>query len=62
MDKDQKLMTVAELAQRLDIGQAKIRSMVRNGELPHLRVGNQPRFNWDEVVTALRNPLTEVAA
>tara|TARA_R110002072_G_scaffold264409_1_gene423102 strand:- start:7209 stop:7409 length:201 start_codon:yes stop_codon:yes gene_type:complete len=58
----EKLLTVAELAKRLDVGQAKARAMVLSGDLPCLRVGNSVRFEWDEVVIALRVARTEEVA
>jgi excisionase family DNA binding protein len=50
-----KLLTTAELARRLDVGQDKIRALAKAGRIPSVQVGaNGRRFVWAEVMTALR--------
>jgi excisionase family DNA binding protein len=50
-----KLLTAAELARRLDVGQDKVRVLAREGRIPSLTVGtNGLRFDWHEVLRALR--------
>ena len=58
---EQELIDVTTLARRLDVGQGKVRKMVRCGKLPCLRVGNTLRFDWAEVVAELRDPSEEAA-
>lgn len=43
------LMTMSEIAQELNNSPHTIRSWVRAGFIPHLRVGRQIRFDLDEV-------------
>jgi excisionase family DNA binding protein len=50
-----KLLTTAELARRLDVGQDKIRALAKAGRIPSVQVGaNGRRFDWAEVMAALR--------
>ncbi|MEO6594755.1 MAG: hypothetical protein ABIP94_08385 [Planctomycetota bacterium] len=50
-----KLLTAAELARRLHVGQDKVRTLAREGHIPSLTVGaNGLRFDWHEVLLALR--------
>ena len=51
---DHRLLTVADLAQRLSVGHQKVRELARSGAIPSLPIGNSLRFDWSEVVTALR--------
>jgi excisionase family DNA binding protein len=52
---DEKLLRTRELARRLAVGQDKVRDMAREGLIPSVRVGaNGLRFDWDEVIAALR--------
>lgn len=52
---DERLLTTRELARRLAIGQGKVRSMVRDGLIPGVRIEpNGWRFDWNEVLRALR--------
>jgi excisionase family DNA binding protein len=53
MDRE-KLLTVDELARRLDIGHEKVRELAREGRIPCLHVGKTMRFVWAEVCDALR--------
>jgi excisionase family DNA binding protein len=48
-----KMLTVAELARRLDVGQEKVRELARDGRIPFLRVGKTMRFEWAAVRAAL---------
>lgn len=51
----QKLLTVDELARRLDIGAPKVRQLARAARIPFLSIGrNSLRFEFDKVVEALR--------
>ncbi len=51
---ESRLLTTDELARRLHVGSAKIRDLARAGRIPSIRVGKALRFDWREVVTALR--------
>ena len=51
----EKLLTVQELARRLDVGQCKVRNLAHEGRIPSVQVGpNGMRFDWQEVLAALR--------
>ena len=51
----EKLLTVQELARRLDVGQDKVRDLARSGRIPFVQVSrNGLRFVWDDVLQALR--------
>ena len=52
---NEKLLTVEELARRLDVGQNKIRDLAREGRIPSVQVGRNRRFDWLEVLAALRS-------
>lgn len=56
-----RLLTVAELARRLSLGDATVRKLARAGQLPALQVGGQLRFRWADVVEALRLAPTQKA-
>ena len=43
------LLTVHEVAERLRSGEHTIRRLIKNGELPALRVGQQYRIDGDEL-------------
>jgi excisionase family DNA binding protein len=43
------LLTVHEVAERLRSGEHTIRRLIRSGELPALRVGQQYRIDGDEL-------------
>ncbi len=49
-----KLLTTRELQERLQLDRVTIYRMVREGELPALRVGGQWRFSNDAITTWLR--------
>jgi excisionase family DNA binding protein len=38
------LLTVADVARRLRVSKASVYKLVANGQLPHVRIGNQIRF------------------
>ena len=38
------MLTVAEAAQRLRVSRATVYKLVAEGQLPHVRIGNQIRF------------------
>lgn len=58
----EKLLTVQELARRLDVGQDKVRDLARCGRIPSVQVGaNGLRFDWREVIEALRAPARPAA-
>jgi len=44
-----KLLNVADLAERFQVGESKIRQLVRDEGLPHLRLGKHLRFRPDAV-------------
>ena len=54
MNSNEKLLTVAELARRLDVGEDKVRAMAKRGEIPSVKVGNGRRFVWADVLAALQ--------
>lgn len=56
MTNTEKLLTVQELARRLDVGRQKVRELARSGSIPFLCVGGAMRFQWGAVVQALANP------
>ena len=43
------LMTVADVAKRCNISTVTVRRLVRNGDLPFIRVGGQLRFDRDQL-------------
>ena len=51
---DTRLMTREELAQALNVTTRHIYNLEKQG-LPVLRVGGRVRYDWDEVMTFLRN-------
>ncbi|MBL8753823.1 MAG: helix-turn-helix domain-containing protein [Planctomycetes bacterium] len=54
MDTNDKLLTTAELARRLDVSQDKLRALAKDGEIPSVLVGVGRRFFWPDVLMALR--------
>jgi excisionase family DNA binding protein len=51
----QQLLTVEDVAKRLDASVLTIRRWVREGQLPALRLGGRfIRLDWEEVVAALK--------
>ena len=44
-----KLLNVADLAQRFQVGASKIRQLVRDEGLPHVRLGKHLRFHPEAV-------------
>ncbi|MFT3914873.1 MAG: helix-turn-helix domain-containing protein [Anaeromyxobacteraceae bacterium] len=48
-----RLLTVREVAARLNVCRATVYSMVERGELPHVRVGNAVRFDPMSLARAL---------
>ena len=51
----QELLTPAELATRLKIAPVSVKRMLRRNELPFVLVGKRPRFDFSEVLRALRD-------
>lgn len=52
---NEKLLTTAELARRLDVSRGKVSDLARSGAIPSVDVGpNVRRFVWNEVLDALR--------
>ena len=51
---NEKLLTTAELARRLDVSQRSVRALVRAGQIPSVNVGSGRRFVWPDVLAALR--------
>ena len=47
-------LTVKQLADYLEISTAKVYALARDGGLPRVRIGNQWRFDQDEVDGWLR--------
>lgn len=50
------LLTAAQLAERLQLTRQRIYALVRNGSLPACRVGGEWRFDWTEVLAAVKKP------
>lgn len=53
-----RLMTLPELIECLRISESTIRRMVRRGELPAIRVGNQLRFEMNAVLRSFPDART----
>jgi len=49
MNKDQKFLTVGELAEVLDVPKSWIYERTRHNEIPHFKMGKYVRFDIDEV-------------
>lgn len=49
------LLTVKELARRLATHENQLYKLVRSGKIPALKMGRALRFQWDEVINALRS-------
>jgi excisionase family DNA binding protein len=52
-------LTVKQLAVYLQISTAKVYELARAGEIPRVRVGNQWRFDQEEVDRRLRDQMRE---
>lgn len=50
-----KLLNVADLAERFQVGESKIRQLVQDEGLPYLRLGKHLRFHPDAVARWLAN-------
>jgi excisionase family DNA binding protein len=49
------MMRSSELAQRLGLTKSKVLDLANNGQIPSIRLpSGHYRFDWDEVVEALR--------
>ena len=49
------LLNVADLAERFQVGPSKVRQLVREEALPHLRLGKHLRFHPEAVARWLAN-------
>ena len=49
------LLTMKELADRLQSSYSNTRKLVVSGVIPHIKFGGQYRFDYEEVVKALKN-------
>ena len=49
-----RLMTAAEVADYAQVNVQTVYRKVRNGDLPHYRIGTALRFKQDEIETALK--------
>lgn len=48
---DERLLTAAEVGERLSVPESWVREQTRTGNLPHLALGRYKRYDW-EAVTA----------
>jgi excisionase family DNA binding protein len=48
-DKQDKLLTVQEVAERLRVSESWVRCQIRAGTLPYLRLGGVLRLRWSDV-------------
>ena len=55
------LITPDDVAKHLQVSLGTVYRWVRNGSIPHLRLGHTIRFNLEEVNKWARNTPTEVA-
>lgn len=56
---DDRLLTRAEICQKLYIGDKKLRDLIRDGTIPVIVVGRRMRFDWQEVLRSLRAQTVE---
>ncbi len=66
MNKDQKFLTVEELAEVLDVPKSWIYERTRHNAIPHFKIGKYVRFDMEEVTKWLeaeshREPRTATA-
>jgi excisionase family DNA binding protein len=54
MEVQMELITLRELAKKLKLSERQIYNLVKQGKLPHVRVGGVYRFDFDAVMAALR--------
>lgn len=55
MEQDQILLTVDQLAERLQISSYKVRVLYREGKIPRLKLGyRNVRFLWSDVIQAIK--------
>lgn len=55
MEQDQILLTVDQLAERLQISSYKVRVLYREGKIPRLKLGyRNVRFLWSDVIRAIK--------
>jgi excisionase family DNA binding protein len=48
-DNDKRLMTVAELADRLNVSRAFVYVLITEHGLPRVKLGRAVRFRWEEI-------------
>lgn len=53
-----RLMTIAEVAERLNVSEWKVRDLARKGEIPHQRIGGLVRFREADI-EAYENGVTQ---
>ena len=56
---DDKLLTAAELAAKLDIDAETVRRMCKAGKWPHTKIGRLYRFTEDHYQAIIAPPVTE---
>jgi excisionase family DNA binding protein len=49
----ERLLTAAELAERLNVPESWVREQTRTGTIPHLALGRYRRYEWEAVVAWL---------
>jgi len=55
MEQDQVLLTVDQLAERLQISSYTVRELYREGKIPRLKLGyRNVRFLWSDVIRAIK--------
>jgi len=52
MESDSILLSVDQIAAKLDISSKTLRKLVRRGDIPAHRLGKQIRLSFDEVIRA----------
>jgi excisionase family DNA binding protein len=55
------LLTLKELAEKLNIGYHKLWSISNEQNLPHIMLGKRKRFDYDEVIEFLKKNTAEQA-
>ena len=56
------LINKTELAKRLKVSTRTIDLWVNEGRIPKIKINSSARFDWDDVLTALKNANGEEAA
>ena len=54
-----KLITKKALAKKLECTTRHVDNLTRKGIIPKIKLGNYSRYDWEDVVIALKNQTTE---